>query len=208
MSVVFASVAMSLDGFIAGPNGSPKNPLGDRGIQLHAWVFEQKAWRQAHGLGASGETGADNQLVEETIERTGAHVMGKRMFEEGEPNWDEEAPFHTAVFVLTRERRTPWKRRGGTTFYFVNDGPESALRQAQDAAGGKDVRVAGGASAIRQYVAGGQLGELQIQLVPMLLGDGVRLLDGLDPTGTRLAIVEAIGSSRVTHLRYRVQPAT
>ena len=110
VSHVFASVSMSLDGFIAGPNGGPGNPLGDGGLELHTWAFEQKAWRQAHGLGSSGETGTANQLVEETIERTGAHVMGKRMFEEGEPSWESDAPFHTAVFVLTHERRMPWKR--------------------------------------------------------------------------------------------------
>jgi dihydrofolate reductase len=196
---------MSLDGFIAGPNRGPKNPLGDRGLDLHAWAIRQKAWRQAHGLGSSGETGADNQLVEETLERTGAHVMGKRMFEEGEPNWDEEAPFHTAVFVLTHERRPPWKRRGGTTFYFVNDGVESALRQALDAAAGKDVRIAGGANAIGQYLTAGHLSELQIQIAPMLLGEGVRLLEGLDPARLALEIMETVASPLVTHLRYAVR---
>ena len=207
MSQVFASVSMSIDGFIAGPNRGPKNPLGDRGVDLHGWAVKQRAWRQAHGLGSTGETGADNQLMEEVIERTGANIMGKRMFEEGEPSWDEEAPFHTAVFVLTRERRVPWKRRGGTTFYFVNDGVESALRQALDAAGGKDVRIAGGANAIQQYIDSGHLGDLQNQVAPMLLGDGVRLLEGLDPSRITLEIMEAVGSRHVTHLRYRVKKA-
>jgi dihydrofolate reductase len=198
---------MSLDGFIAGPNRGPTNPLGDGGIALHDWVFKQKAWKQAHGLGSSGETGPDNQLVEEVLERTGANIMGKRMFEEGEPSWDEDAPFHTAVFVLTHERRVPWKRRGGTTFYFVNDGIESALRQGRDAAGGKDVRVAGGANAIGQYLDGGHLSELQIQLAPKLLGQGVRLFEGLDPSRFSIDIVEAISSPLVTHLRYTVKKA-
>jgi dihydrofolate reductase len=205
MSQVFASVAMSLDGFIAGPNRGPENPLGDRGVQLHEWAFRQKAWKQAHGLGSSGESGIDNQLIDEVLERTGANIMGKRMFEEGEPSWDEEAPFHTAVFVLTHERRVPWKRRGGTSFYFVNDGIESALRQAQDAAGGKDVRIAGGADAIRQYVDSGHMSELQIQLAPVLLGEGVRLFDGLDPNRVSLDLTETIGSQLITHLRYAVK---
>jgi dihydrofolate reductase len=205
VSQLFASVSMSLDGFIAGPNRGPTNPLGDGGIALHDWVFKQKAWKQAHGLGGSGESGIDNQLIDEMLERTGANIMGKRMFDEGEPSWDEEAPFHTAVFVLTHERRVPWRRRGGTSFYFVNDGIESALRQAQDAAGGKDVRVAGGADAIRQYVDSGHMSELQIQLAPVLLGEGVRLFDGLDPNRVSLDLTETIGSRLVTHLRYAVK---
>lgn len=205
MSVVFVSVTMSLDGFIAGANRGPRNPLGDGGPRLHSWAFEQRAFRQSLGLGSGGETGRDNQIVEELFERIGANVMGKRMFEEGEANWPEEPPFHTAVFVLTHERRKPWKRRGGTTFYFVNDGIDSALRQAQDAAGGKDVRISGGADTIRQYLGAGRVEELQLQLAPRLLGDGLRLFDGLDATGLALDPVEVIPSAHVTHLRYAVK---
>ena len=206
MSQLFASVSMSLDGFIAGPNRGPKNPLGDGGLRLHEWAFRQKTWRQSHGL-SGGEAGTDDQIIEEMLERTGANVMGKRMFEEGEPNWADEPPFHTAVFVLTHEKRTPWKRRGGTTFYFVNDGIEIALDQALDAAGGKDVRISGGADVIRQYVDAGRVDELQIQLAPVLLGEGVRLLEGVDLNGLSLEIVQATHSPLVTHLRYAVKKA-
>lgn len=206
MSRVFVSVGVSLDGFIAGPNGGARNPLGDRGLELHAWVFRQKAWRQTQGL-SGGETGPDNQVVEEMVERIGAHILGKRMFEEGEANWPEEAPFHTAAFVLTRERRAPWKRRGGTTFYFVNDGIESALRQARDAAGGRDVRVSGGAQTIGQYLDAGHVDELQLHVVPVVLGQGVRLLERVDAPRLRLEQREAIPSLDVVHLRYGVKRA-
>ena len=207
MSQVFVSVGMSLDGFIAGPNRGPDNPLGDGGPAIHSWVFRQKAFRQLQGMGSGGETGLDNQIIEEIIERIGANIMGKRMFEEGEANWPEEAPFHTAVFVLTHERRTPWKRRGGTTFYFVNDGIDSALDQARDAASGEDVRISGGADAIRQYLNAGHVDELQLQIAPLLLGDGVRLFEGVDPSAVDLEIIEAIHSPLVTHVRYRVKKA-
>ena len=206
MSQVFISVAISADGYIAGPNRGPANPLGDGGLRLHEWAFRQKAFRQMQGSGAGGETGIDNQIIEEMVERIGANILGKRMFEEGEASWPEEAPFHTAVFVLTRERRAPWRRRGGTTFYFVNDGIESALRQAQDAAGGKDVRVSGGADAIRQYLHAGLVNELQLHVVPVVIGEGVRLFEGIDPTKFSLELRETIGSQDVTHLRYGVKP--
>jgi dihydrofolate reductase len=207
MGAVFVSVGMSLDGFIAGPNRGPRNPLGDAGSAIQSWMLRQRSFRQSHGLGAGGETGLDNQIVEETLDRIGANIMGKRMFEEGEANWPEEAPFHTAVFVLTHERRPPWKRRGGTTFYFVNDGIEPALDQALDAAGGKDVRISGGADVIRQYLNAGHVDELQIQLAPTLLRDGLRLFEGVDRSGFSLEIQDAIHSPRVTHLTYRVKRA-
>jgi dihydrofolate reductase len=207
MSRVFVSVGMSLDGYIAGPNRGPKNPLGDGGSAIHRWIFRQKSFRQLQGLGSGGETGLDNQIVEETLERIGSNVMGKRMFEEGEASWPEEAPFHTAVFVLTHERRPPWKRPGGTTFYFVNEGIEVALDQALDAAGGKDVRVSGGADTIRQFMNAGHVDELQIQLAPLFLRDGLRVFDGVDPSAFSMEIHEAIHSPHVTHLRYRLKEA-
>jgi dihydrofolate reductase len=204
MSNVFVSVGMSLDGFIAGPNRGPKNPLGDGGTEIHKWVFLQESFRRSHGLGSGGETGDDNRLIEETLARTGAHIMGKRMFEEGEPNWPEDAPFHTPVFVLTHEVRRPWERKGGTTFHFVNDGIESALRQAREAAANKDIRISGGADAIRQYLDAGHVNELGIDFAPVLLGRGVRLFEGVEKNRFSIEIVEAIQSPLVTHLRYEV----
>lgn len=206
MSKVFVHVGMSLDGFIAGPNRGPKNPLGDAGTSIHEWMFRQQAFRDAHGLGSGGETGPDNQRLELLVNRIGANIMGKRMFEEGEANWPEEAPFHNAVFVLTREVRSPWKRPGGTTFYFVNNGIEAALAKAREAAGAKDVRVCGGNQAIVQYLNAGLVDELCISLTPVLLGQGVRLFDGIEKTRISLDLTESASPSQaVTHLRYAVK---
>jgi len=143
--------------------------------------------------------------VEAILKRTGASIMGKRMFEEGERNWPEEAPFHTPVFVLTKEVRNPWERKGGTTFHFVNDGIESALRRAREVAGGRDVRIAGGAGAILQYLNAGLVDEFSIALAPVFLGDGLRLFDGVDKRRFSVDIVEAIHSPMVTHLRYAIR---
>ena len=204
MSKVFFSVGMSLDGFIAGTNRGPTNPLGDRGLELHKWAFAQRAFRQTHNLGGDGETGQDNEVIKAILKRTGTTIIGKRMFEEGEQNWPEEAPFHTPVFVLTRQRRSPWERKGGTTFHFVNDGIESALRQARAAARDKDVRIGGGANVILQYLNAGLIDDFSIALSPTLLGEGVRLFDGIDNRKVSVENVEAIHSPIVTHLRYAV----
>jgi dihydrofolate reductase len=204
MTTVFVNLGMSLDGIIAGPNPGPQNPLGDRGSEIHAWIYEQHAFRRSQKLGTDGKTGPDNDRLERTIGRIGANIMGKRMFEEGAANWPEEAPFHCPVFVLTNEVRAPWERPGGTTFYFVNDGIESALARARDAAGRKDVRISGGRNVVLQYLHAGQVDELEIQLAPILMGDGLRLFDGID-TRVELAIVEAAHPPSVTHLRYAVK---
>ena len=172
MSKVFVQMGISLDGFVAGVNRGPRNPLGHLGVKVHGWMFHQRAFRQNLKLGEGGETGADNELLEATTKRIGANVMGKRMFEEGEANWPEEAPFHTPVFVLTHERRAPWERPGGTTFYFVNDGIHSALEQARRAAGERDVRISGGADMVRQYLNAGLVDELALALSPLLLATG------------------------------------
>jgi dihydrofolate reductase len=207
MSTVFVHMGMSLDGFVAGVNRGPANPLGRLGVKIHEWMLHQRAFRENLKLGEGGETGPDNDLVEATWNRIGAHVMGKRMFDEGEANWPEEAPFHTPVFVLTHERREPWERPGGTTFYFVNDGIESALEQARRAAGEKDIRISGGADVVRQYLNAGLVDELTLSLSPILLGDGLRLFDGVDRGKVSFEIVEAVHSNRVTHLRYAVRRA-
>lgn len=203
MSRVFVHVGMSLDGFIAGPNRGPKNPLGDGGTSIHEWMFRQQAFRDAHNMGSGGETGPDNERLQTIVDRIGVSILGKRMFEEGEANWPEEAPFHTPVFVLTHERRSPWQRPGGTTFHFVNDGIHSALAKAREAAGSKDVRVSGGNQCIVQYLNAGLVDEVCISMTPVLLGEGVRLFDGIDKSKVRFSLAEAAPSPLgVTHLRY------
>ena len=211
MGKVFFSVSMSLDGFIA-PEGMDMAHADDPSYQdwlklwseLQNWVEQQQFFRQNLQLGEGGETGQDNHILEETFNRTGVSIMGKRMFEGGERFWPEEAPFHTPVFVLTTQVRDPWVRPGGTTFYFVNDGIESALRQAREAAGDKDIRIAGGANAILQYLNAGLVDEFEIALAPVFFGSGIRLFDGIDRRKVGLEIVEAIHSPLVTHLRYAV----
>jgi dihydrofolate reductase len=204
---VFFSVTMSLDGFIA-PKlmklGVPPDQWLPQWMELQKYVFEQRFFRENLGLGEGGETGEDNRILEETYTRTGVSIMGKRMFDGGGQAWPEEAPFHTPVFVLTKEVRSPWERPGGTTFYFVNDGIESALDQACDAAGGRDVRIAGGADVIVRYLNAGLVNEFSVAVSPVLLGAGLRLFDGIDQARISLDIVKAIDSRLVTHLTYVV----
>lgn len=212
MGRVFASVSMSLDGFIA-PEGMDMDHADDPGyenwmgkwMQLQSWAFAQKFLRENLGLGEGGETGADHRLMEETFERTGASIMGKRMFEGGERSWPEEAPFHTPVFVVTHERRDPWERPGDTTFYFVNDGIGAALERARDAAGDRDIRIAGGADTVSQYLSAGFVDELTISLAPVIFGGGTALFDGIRDDSVGFEIREVIDSPLVTHLRYQVQ---
>jgi dihydrofolate reductase len=205
MSQVFVHLGISIDGYIAGPNRGPKNPLGDEGMSVHAWMFQQRAFLRTHGIEEGGQTGPDNRIVEAIVDRIGANIIGKRMFEEGEANWPEEAPFHKPVFVLTKEVRSPWQRKGGTTFYFVNDGLERTLEKAREAAGAKDVRICGGRDVVLQYLNAGLVDELALALSPVLLGDGLRLFDGIDKRKIAFEIVEAIPSPVVTHLRYAVK---
>lgn len=204
MSMVYVSVGISLDGYIAGPNRGPENPMGGASPTLHAWIWEQRAFRQKLGLADGGETGADNRIVEEMFARPGVTIIGKRMFDEGERSWPEEAPFHTPVFVVTHEKRAPWERKGGTTFHFVNDGIEAALHRAREAAGGKDIRIGGGADLVRQYLNAGLVDELSLSVAPLLLGQGLRLFDGVDRTKVALHAPQVTASPKVTHLRYPV----
>ena len=199
---VFFSVSMSLDGFIA-----PEGRMGEQRwtaqwMKLQQWIFPQRYFRERLKLGEGGEEGRDNDIVRETFERTGASVMGKRMFDLGEQAWPEEAPFHTPVFVVTHEKRAPWKRPGGTTFHFVNDGIESALEQAHEAAGDRDVRIAGGGATIQEYLNSGLIDEFSIALSPVLFGSGIRLFEGLDADRVALTSVRAELTQRVTHLTY------
>jgi dihydrofolate reductase len=212
MSNVFADISTSLDGFVAGPSPTLEEPLGIGGETLHEWVFGLEAWRGPHGL-EGGETNASSAVVEERVTRSGAVVMGRRMFSNGEGPWaddpkadgwwGDDPPFHVPVFVVTHHAREPLQKEGGTTFTFVNDGVESAIAQARAAAGTRDVQIAGGASAIQQALAAGLLDEIQVSLAPVLLGGGTPLFGpGVDRTGfEQYRVIDAPG---VTHLRYRV----
>lgn len=212
MTKVFFSVGMSLDGYIA-PEGMDLEHSDDPSYkdwmrlwgELQQWVFQQQFFRANLKLEGEGETGRDNRILEETFNRTGVSIMGKRMFEGGERFWPEEAPFHTPVFVLTNQVREPWERPGGTTFFFVNDGIASALEQARAAAGGRDIRIAGGANVIQQYLNAGLVDEFAIALAPVFFGGGVRLFDGVDHARAAFEIGETLHSPLVTHLRYRAK---
>ena len=175
---VFFSVSMSLDGFIA--PASSADLMGPMWRELQQWVFPQRFFRESLRLGEGGEEGRDNDILRETFERTGASVMGKRMFDAGATAWPEEAPFRTPVFVVTHEPREPWERPGGTTFHFVNDGIEAALDRAREAAGERDVRVAGGGATIVGHLNAGLVDEFSVAVSPVLFGSGVRLFDGVD----------------------------
>ncbi|MEU4689680.1 dihydrofolate reductase family protein [Actinoplanes sp. NPDC023714] len=200
---VFFSVSMSLDGFIA--PSSPDELMGRQWRELQAWVFPLRFFRENLKFGEGGEEGRDNDIARATFERTGASVMGRRMFDAGEHAWPEDAPFHTPVFVVTHEKRDPWERAGGTTFHFVNDGIESALEQARAAAGPRDVRIAGGGETILRFLDAGLVDEFSIALSPVLFGAGVRLFDGIDASRIALSAAGSESSPRVTHLTYTVR---
>jgi len=205
MSKVFFSVTMSVDGCIA-PElmqlDQPPEKWVPQWSELQSYALEQKFLRDNLKLGEGGETGVDNRFLEETYNRTGVSIMGKRMFDGGEHAWPEEAPFHTPVFVLTHQVRAPWERPGGTTFYFVNDGIDAALAQAHEACGDRDIRVAGGANVIQQYLRAGLIDEFDLAISPMLMGAGLRLFEGLDSSAIGLQIKDAVNSPRVTHVTY------
>jgi dihydrofolate reductase len=212
MGKLVFQISMSVDGYIAGPNATLDEPLGERGEELHEWALRLASWRESHGR-EGGERNADSELLEQSIQASGATIMGRRMFSGGsgawedDPNpdawWGDEPPFGHPVFILTHHEREPVEKAGGTTFNFVTDGIESALEQARAAAGDKDVGIGGGADVAQQYLRAGLVDEMMIHVVPVLLGDGVRLFDpgaGLP----RLELAETIDSPVVTHLRYRV----
>jgi dihydrofolate reductase len=205
MSKVTAEMSVSLDGFVAGPDDGVDNPLGDGGEKLHEWVVRLRSWREAHGH-EGGEGGPDDERFAVSVAATGAIVMGRRMFDHGEGPWGEDPPFHKPVFVLTHRPREPLAKKGDTTFTFVDEGIESALAQARVAAGDKDVAVAGG-QAIQQFIAAGLLDELEIHLIPVLLGGGVGLFDFDPSTAERVTLesIHTIDSPGVTHLRFRVR---
>lgn len=209
MSKVFVNIGLTLDGYMA-PEGMTlenwerpeyKNWAGKWG-QLMKWIFNQQYFRQNLKLGPGGETGPVNDMLLRNTERTGVSIMGKRMFEGGERGWPEEAPFHTPVYVLTHEKREPWVRPGGTTFYFINDGPERALELARESAGGRDIRIAGGADVIQQYLNMGVIDELEIALAPVLFCGGRRLFENLHEAVPQFRIDKVLDTPTATHLRY------
>ena len=203
-------ISVSLDGFVAGPNQTLETPLGVGGEGLHDWVVALEVWREKHKL-KGGEVNASTTVMEESLVNIGATIMGRNMFGGHPGGWDSEKPwkgwwgddppFHHPVFVLTHHPRPRLELKGGTSFTFVTDGVESALRQAQKAAGGKDVWLAGGAKACQQYLRAGLVDEMELHQVPILLGSGERLLDGVkDLKG--LKPVRTVATREVTHLKF------
>jgi dihydrofolate reductase len=208
-------IAMSLDGFVAGPNQSPENPLGEGGMALHEWVFGLAAWREPHGL-EGGDVNASTAVVEAVQANVGATVMGRNMFGGGPGPWGDEPwdgwwgehpPFGHPVFVLTHHAREPLVKDGGTTFVFVTDGIDAALARAREAAGDRDVAVGGGASVACQYLRAGLLDEIVLHVVPIFLGSGEPLFDDLAGAGLSLECTGAVCAPGVTHLTYRVGKA-
>jgi dihydrofolate reductase len=205
-------ISMSLDGFIAGPNRTSEQPLGEGGERLHDWILGLASWRERHGM-SGGEKNADDEVVRETLDTAGAVLMGRRMFSGGEGQWEDDPvadgwwgddpPFRVPVFILTHHPRETVAKQGGTSFIFVTDGLESALAQAREAAGDKDVSVAGGASLVQQCIAAGFLDEMQVHFAPVFLGEGVRLFDHIGAGSRGLEIERAIHSPAVTHVKYR-----
>jgi dihydrofolate reductase len=211
MSKFRFQLAVSLDGFAAGPEQSKENPLGAGGMDLHEWAVKLEVWRKQHGL-EGGEVNASTPVVEEIQSNIGAGVMGRNMFGGGPGPWSEDEawngwwgdnpPFHTPVFVLTHHPREPLEMEGGTTFTFVTDGIELALERANKAADGRDVMLGGGANVVQQYLAAGLVDEFDLHVVPILLVEGERLLENIGRL--ELEQVRAVEAPGVTHIKYRV----
>jgi len=203
-------ISVSVDGYVAGPNQGEEHPLGEGGEELHEWVVKLKAWREAHGR-EGGEVNASSEIIERATENVGAVIMGRNMFGGGSGPWGEDPwsgwwgddpPFHVPVFVLTHHEREDLEL-SDTTFHFVTDGIEAALDRARAAAGGQDVKLAGGAAAAQQYLAAGLVDEMQLNIAPVLLGGGERLFEDV---GSDLGLVQeqVVHTPDATHIRYRV----
>ncbi len=212
MSKLRLSITMSLDGYVAGPGQDEENPLGSGGLDLHEWFFRLKAFREMHGE-EGGDVNASSAVVEERLANVGATIMGRNMFgpvrgpwmdESWRGWWGETPPFHHPVFVLTHHPREPLEMEGGTTFHFVSDGIESALRQAKDVAQGRDISLPGGASVVNQYLAAGLVNEIDISIAPLILGTGDRLFAGLDRRTLKLKQIRAVDAPGVTHIKYEL----
>jgi dihydrofolate reductase len=211
MSKLRFAIAISLDGFVAGPDQSVENPLGVGGMKLHEWVVKLAAWRAPHGL-EGGEVNESSRVIEESQTNVGATIMGRNMFG-GHPGpwdtekpwtgwWGENPPFQHPVFVLTHHPREPLVMQGGTTFTFVADGIESALAKAREAAGAKDIMIGGGANAARQYLNAGLIDEMSLNLAPVLLGSGERLFEAAGDNLHGLELTRTIATPSVIHLKF------
>ena len=215
--LVVKAFATSLDGYSAGPNQDLEHPLGVGGPEMMNWFMHTRAWRSMHGE-TGGETGVDNDFAVRSFEGIGAYIMGRNMFgpvrgpwpdDSWKGWWGEDPPYHTPVFVLTHHRRAPLKMQGGTEFRFVTDGIESALEQAREAASGKDIRIGGGASTVRQYLRAGLIDELHLVIAPVLLGSGEHLMNGIDLRALGYECAEHTGGGRaVAHVILRKKSAS
>lgn len=203
------ALSVSVDGFAAGPDQGPDEPLGAGGMRLHDWVFATNAWRRAHGM-EGGDTGVDDRFAVAGEQGIGATIMGRNMFGPVRGDWGagawrgwwgDDPPFHHPVFVLTHHPRGPLEMEGGTVFHFVTGGPGEALRRARDAAGGRDVRLGGGAATVRQYLAAGLVDEMHIAIAPVLLGAGERLFEGIDAVAAGYRCAEVVATPGATHVR-------
>jgi dihydrofolate reductase len=208
-----AAFSVSLDGFGAGPRQDLQNSLGVRGVELHSWFFQTEVFKQVHGQGAGGSRGIDNQVAAQSFDNVGAWILGRNMFGPVRGPWADESsaeswkgwwganpPFHAPVFVLTHHARVPLVMEGGTTFYFVTGGPDAALAQAKEAAQGKDVRIGGGVSVIRHYLAARQIDELHLALSPVFLGEGEHLFSGRNLSQLGYTPTRTIAGENATHI--------
>jgi dihydrofolate reductase len=212
MSKLRLSITMSLAGYVAGPHQSEENPLGVGGMELHRWFFPLAAFREMHGQ-QGGEVNASSAVVEDRRANVGATIMGRNMFgpvrgewpdESWRGWWGEDPPYHHPVFVLTHHPREPLQMNGGTTFHFVTDGIEPALAQAKEAAGGRDIWLAGGASVVNQYLAARLVDEIDVSITPVILGTGEQLFEGLERGTLALKQIRAVEAPGVTHIKYEV----
>ena len=214
--VLVRSFAISIDGFGAGPQQDLEHPLGVNGPELMEWFFHTRVWREMHGQ-ADGETGIDNDIAAEGFSGIGAWILGRNMFgpvrgawpdESWKGWWGDEPPYHTPVFVLTHHARPTLRMAGGTEFHFVTGGIHAALEQARAAADGRDVRIGGGVSVIRQYLRAGLIDEVHLAIRPVLLGSGEHLLDGIDLRAIGYECVKAVAGERATHVFLRKPPSS
>ncbi|MDM7916084.1 MAG: dihydrofolate reductase family protein [Candidatus Eisenbacteria bacterium] len=215
MSRLRFGITMSADGYVAGPRQSLQNPLGEGGEKLHEWVVGLRTFLAIHGK-EGGATGPDDEVVAESVQNIGATIMGRQMFGGGDGPWGsdppwrgwwgDDPPFHHPVFVLTHHEREPLPMKGGTTFYFVTDGIRAALDMARKAAKGRDVNLAGGADAAQQYLRAGLIDEMEIHVVPLMLGDGARLFENTEGRQAEYECVRVLGSPSVSHFKYRRKP--
>jgi dihydrofolate reductase len=203
-----ASFSVSIDGYGAGPRQGVQNPLGVRGLELHNWFFPTNAFKQMTGKNG-GTTGVDNDMAARSLENVGAWILGRNMFapvrgpwpdDSWKGWWGEEPPYHTPVFVLTHHARAPLEMNGGTTFYFVTDGVESALKQARDAANSKDVRIGGGVATIRQYLVAGAIDEMHLAVSPVLLGEGENLFADINLHEMGFKVERTVAGENATHV--------